>query len=762
MANQILAGAVFHAGQVIAGVDADNPPYVGPPVGKWVTRSNTFPRSIFIRSVLDIDADPVTIENSTTSHFGNNAVSDSNGRYLAISDHVNDKVFVYNTQDLSSAPTEISSPGLNFSMCMSADKIFVGQNPVKAYDLSDLSAAPTLISPPSNEVASGAFGAELACNSTHLFIGSYTARINQTGGVETSGVNSESGKVHVWNIDTEQYETDLYGIDPEYGDKFGSEIRVTDTHVAIGAYGADSSPGYQPETGAVYLFDAQDLSATPTKLTGGGYADGFGQTIDLNDTHLAVSESSNSDNQSENGKLFIYPLNNMSSPIVATGTLYSERFGSNPVLFNDGSNRISFYRSLANLGQPASYFVYDINDLSTPLWQEEVVTERPILMMSPYVAPPAPLPSYDWSSASLSLTLSNQIDGSSKDFGRSLATSGDYHVVSQPQSYEVNVFDNSGNLVRTIPHPEGRTVHYFGGDTSVWVTGNKLLLSDSGSPEGSINSSGKAWLFDVTTGSILHTFLPETPRQMDRLGQVSAMSENYVALLYGQSESNQTAEDTAKVAIYDVSTGSLLRVISPAIWEANQLWGQYPGTITISGNYISIAASKRGPSSGAVEIFDITTGNHLRTLDNPNVFGTTNNDNFGKSLSSSGNYLAVGTADEDSSLGNGRGVVYVYDVTDGSLLHTLSSSDTQSIGFGACVSMSGKHLAVSDYLTSSYLGVVYVYDVTDGSLVYTASNPTPETYDFMGKPVSMSGGTLLTVAKQGDPAEAYVWTAPLL
>jgi len=30
MANQILAGAVFHAGQVIAGVDADNPPYVGP------------------------------------------------------------------------------------------------------------------------------------------------------------------------------------------------------------------------------------------------------------------------------------------------------------------------------------------------------------------------------------------------------------------------------------------------------------------------------------------------------------------------------------------------------------------------------------------------------------------------------------------------------------------------------------------------------------------------------------------------------------
>lgn len=37
MANQILAGAVFQAGQVIAGVDANNPPYVGPPVESLVS-----------------------------------------------------------------------------------------------------------------------------------------------------------------------------------------------------------------------------------------------------------------------------------------------------------------------------------------------------------------------------------------------------------------------------------------------------------------------------------------------------------------------------------------------------------------------------------------------------------------------------------------------------------------------------------------------------------------------------------------------------
>ena len=88
MANQILAGAVFQAGQVIAGVDANNPPYVGPPVAKWITRSVTgMPRTLYIRSVMDIDSDPTTLVN-TASGFGvdDSAATDPNGRYLAVAD----------------------------------------------------------------------------------------------------------------------------------------------------------------------------------------------------------------------------------------------------------------------------------------------------------------------------------------------------------------------------------------------------------------------------------------------------------------------------------------------------------------------------------------------------------------------------------------------------------------------------------------------------------------------------------------------------
>jgi hypothetical protein len=395
MANQILAGAVFQAGQVIAGVDANNPPYVGPPVGKFITRSISggYPKTISLRSVIDIDADPITTITNTSSYFGTRFASDPNGRYLAIGDTVNNKVFVYNTQDLGADPTVVDYPssGSAAVLSMNSDKLFVGKTTIYAYDLSDLSAAPTTISAPSSEVADYGFGSDIACNSTHLFIGSQYARIDQQGGVQSSGADSESGKVHVWNISTEQYEIDLYGTDVEYGDKFGSEIKVTDTHVAIGAYGADTSPGYQPETGAVYLFDAQDLSATPTKLTGGGYGDEYGRNIDLNSTHLAVSEGNYSGysdtgaSLQENGRLFIYSLTNLSNPTIKTGNLYSEKYGINPNLFKDGSGRISFYRSLANTGGPTKYFVYNINDLDTPLWESE--TEQPVMELPAYVAP---------------------------------------------------------------------------------------------------------------------------------------------------------------------------------------------------------------------------------------------------------------------------------------------------------------------------------------------------------------------------------------
>jgi hypothetical protein len=417
MANQILAGAVFQAGQVIAGVDANNPPYVGPPVAKWITRSVTgMPRTLYIRSVMDIDSDPTTLVN-TASGFGvdDSAATDPNGRYLAVADTYeggDGVVFVYDTQDLS-APLATLSPdsgeatyNQNYkfgrSMAMSEDKLFVGNNaqgvPVYCYDLSDLSAAPTKIPTPTTyHNGDFRFSWDMAANSSYLFIGHPSSR----DPINSNDNQTEGGAVHVYDVETLQYQTSLFGEGTEYNDHFGYVVDATETHLAVGAYGDDEHGGTQVQTGAAYVFNVSDLTASPTKLAPSTYNKEYARYLSLSDTHLAVAEPKNDENIGSNashGAVYVYSLGDLSAaPIVQYGQYYGEELGYQVHLFNDGSNRISYYRNFGNsgTGQGQKWLVYNISDMSTPLW--ESTTESAYLELPAYVAPPPPpTPSFAW------------------------------------------------------------------------------------------------------------------------------------------------------------------------------------------------------------------------------------------------------------------------------------------------------------------------------------------------------------------------------
>ena len=61
----------------------------------------------------------------------------------------------------------------------------------------------------------------------------------------------------------------------------------------------------------------------------------------------------------------------------------------------------------------------------------------------------------------------------------------------------------------------------------------------------------------------------------------------------------------------------------------------------------------------------------LHTLNNPNAYGTSANDWFGEAVAISGNYAIVGAYGEGDAGGTYSGKAYIFDVTTGSLLHTL-------------------------------------------------------------------------------------------
>jgi hypothetical protein len=120
------------------------------------------------------------------------------------------------------------------------------------------------------------------------------------------------------------------------------------------------------------------------------------------------------------------------------------------------------------------------------------------------------------------------------------------------------------------------------------------------------------------------------------------------------------------VYIFNVSTGALLHTLdnpNPYGTSAGDRFGEVVG---ISGNYAIVGSQFEddagGTSSGKAYIFNVSTGALLQTIDNPNAYGTSADDNFAKSVAISGNYAIVGAYDEDDAGGTGSGKVYVYTV----------------------------------------------------------------------------------------------------
>ena len=208
----------------------------------------------------------------------------------------------------------------------------------------------------------------------------------------------------------------------------------------------------------------------------------------------------------------------------------------------------------------------------------------------------------------------------------------------------------------------------------------------------------------------------------DQFGYSVSVDGNY-AIVGAYAEDDAGGTDSGKAYIFDVTTGSLLHTLhNPNAYStsANDYFGY---SVAISGNRVVVGAHNEGDSaggyySGKVYIFDVNTGGLLTTLSNPNAYGTPVNDNFGSSVAISGNRVVVGAYREDDAGGTDSGKVYIFDATTGSLLHTLNNPNaygaSASDNFGSSVAISGNRVAVGayreDYLGSDS-GSVYVYQI---------------------------------------------------
>ena len=162
---------------------------------------------------------------------------------------------------------------------------------------------------------------------------------------------------------------------------------------------------------------------------------------------------------------------------------------------------------------------------------------------------------------------------------------------------------------------------------------------------------------------------------------------------------------------YAVTTGALGSTAT--VSQTDNVFTITPSTDTANAGEFSITFSVTDGATGvvsAVSAFTLSFGVSFdaitltQTLDNPNSYDTVTGDSFGGAIAQSGDLAAIVATGEDEAGYTNTGKIYIYNVTTGTLLRTISNpnpTDAGAAAFGSAhdmIDMDGDYLIVGSRL----------------------------------------------------------------
>jgi len=320
----------------------------------------------YVYDINDLSAQPtklIAFDGDETARFGNSSAATSDK--IFIRSKSSGSVYVYDANNLTDQPTKItietglSSNTTNDDICVMGDKLFVSSfksSEVRVYNVNDLSADPVILTP-SASTEDDRFGWTMAVSDEKLVV---SATRDDYNGILNSGA------VYVYDInDLTSEPTKLRAFDGAAQDQLGSSVDVSADKIVVGA---SSDDDHGSASGSVYVFDANDLSAQPTKLTAfdAAQGDGFGVSVSINSDKIVVGATGDDDNGSTSGSVYVYDASDLSAQptkLTAFDGAASDYFGA-PVLIVDDKIIVGAHRDDDNATDSGSVYVYDANDLS--------------------------------------------------------------------------------------------------------------------------------------------------------------------------------------------------------------------------------------------------------------------------------------------------------------------------------------------------------------------------------------------------------------
>ena len=186
---------------------------------------------------------------------------------------------------------------------------------------------------------------------------------------------------------------------------------------------------------------------------------------------------------------------------------------------------------------------------------------------------------------------------------------------------------------------------------------------------------------------------------------------------------------------------------------------QFGNSVSVSGDTALIGAADKNAYQGAAYAF-VESGGEWSQQQTLVASDGAANDAFGSSVSLSGDTAVIGASGKNS----GHGAAYVFVRTGGvwSQQQELTASDAAAgDNFGWSVSLSGNTAVIGASGKSQYVGAAYVFALSGGTWIeqqkLTASDGALG--DKLGSAVSLSAGTVIVgaVGKSNSTGAAYVF-----
>ena len=217
------------------------------------------------------------------------------------------------------------------------------------------------------------------------------------------------------------------------------------------------------------------------------------------------------------------------------------------------------------------------------------------------------------------------------------------------QSGSAYLFNGAdGTLLNKLTAPDGAAGDLFG--MSVDLMFDTALVSAHGQQ----NNMGAAYLFDASSGALLQKFTAPDGSAEDNFGQSVATFAG-VSLVGAPGDDDQ-GTSSGSAYLFDHTTGNLLHKLTPDDGSANALFGS---SVALDGG-TALIGSWGDNGSGSAYLFDINTGTQLAKLTPSDVAP---NDFSGYSVDLAFGQAIIGSTGDDDN-GPRSGAAYLFTASE--------------------------------------------------------------------------------------------------